>query len=128
MKAGREFPALLSTGALDALERARALSPKSSLVFPWKTGGLLPWNAPRRVLRRAGVVSTPYRFRLSARSRMAEAGVPAEVAEASLAHIPRNKMIQACQRSNLLERRVAVLQSWSDYVFQREASSRNAVG
>ena len=34
MKAGREFCVPLSTGALDVLERARALSPESSLVFP----------------------------------------------------------------------------------------------
>ena len=116
MKAGREFSVPLSTGALDVLERARALSPESSLVFPSRTGGLLPRNAPGRVLRRAGVDSTVHGFRSSARSWMAESGVPAEVAEACLAHVPRSQVVQAYQRSDLLERRAEVLQVWSDYV------------
>ena len=119
MKAGREFCVPLSTGALDVLERARALSPESSLVFPSKTGGLLARNAPGRVLRRAGVASTVHGFRSSARSWMAESGVPAEVAEACLAHVPRSRVVQAYQRSDLLERRAEVLQAWCEYVTQR---------
>ena len=116
MKAGREFSVPLSTGALEVLERARALSPGASLVFPSRTGGALARNAPGRVLRRAGVASTPHGFRSSARSWMAEAGVPAEVAEACLAHVPGSRVVQAYQRSDLLERRAEVLQTWSDYV------------
>ena len=116
MKAGREFSVPLSTGALDVLERARTLSPESSLVFPSRTSGLLPRNAPGRVLRRAGVASTVHGFRSSARSWMAESGVPAEVAEACLAHVPRSQVVQAYQRSDLLERRAQVLQAWSDYI------------
>ena len=119
MKAGREFCVPLSTGALDVLERARTLSPESTLVFPSKTGGLLARNAPGRVLRRAGVASTVHGFRSSARSWMAESGVPAEVAEACLAHVPRSRVVQAYQRSDLLERRAEVLQAWCDYVTQR---------
>ena len=119
MKAGREFSVPLSTGALGVLGRARTLSPESSLVFPSKTGGMLPRNAPGRVLRRAGVGSTVHGFRSSARSWMAESGVPAEVAEACLAHVPRSQVVQAYQRSDLLERRAEVLQAWCDYVTQR---------
>ena len=119
MKAGREFCVPLSTGALDVLERARALSPDSSLVFPSRTGGQLARNAPGRVLRRAGVASTVHGFRSSARSWMAESGVPAEVAEACLAHVPRSRVVQAYQRSDLLERRAEVMQSWSEYVTRR---------
>ena len=116
MKAGREFAVPLSTGALDVLERARKLSGRSSLVFPSRTGGPLPSKAPLRVLRRAGVDSTLHGFRSSARSWMAESGVPAEVAEACLAHVPRSQVVQAYQRSDLLERRAGVLQEWSEYV------------
>ena len=117
MKAGREFSVPLSTGALGVLEQARALSPESSLVFPSKTGGLLPRNAPARVLRRAGVASTVHGFRSSARSWMAESGVPAEVAEACLAHVPRSRGRSGV--SAVLERRAEVLQAWSNYVTQR---------
>ena len=116
MKAAREFCVPLSTGALGVLERARALSPESSLVFPSRTGGPLPRNAPGRVVRRAGVAATVHGFRSSARSWMAESGVPAEVAEACLAHVPKSRVVQAYQRSDLLERRAEVLQTWSRYI------------
>ena len=119
MKAGREFCVPLSTGALGVLERARALSPESSLVFPSRKGGVLARNAPGRVLRRAGIASTVHGFRSSARSWMAESGVPAEVAEACLAHVPRSRVVQAYQRSDLLERRAEVMQAWCDYVTQQ---------
>ena len=119
MKAGREFSVPLSTGALGVLKRARELSPESPLVFPSRTGEPLPRNAPGRVLRRAGVASTVHGFRSSARSWMAESGVPAEVAEACLAHVPRSRVVQAYQRSDLLERRAEVLHAWCDYVTQR---------
>ena len=116
MKAGREFAVPLSTGALDVLERARKLSAGSLLVFPSRTGAPLPRKAPLRVLRRAGVAATLHGFRSSARSWMAESGVAAEVAEACLAHVPRSRVVQAYQRSDLLERRAEVLQAWSLYI------------
>ena len=119
MKAGREFCVPLNTGALDVLERARTLSPESWLVFPSKTGGLLAGNAPECVLRRAGVASTVHGFRSSARSWMAESGVPAEVAEACLAHVPQSRVVQAYQRSDLPERPVEVMQAWCDCATQR---------
>lgn len=53
-------------------------------------------------------------FWSSARSWMAESGVPAEVAEACLAHPPRSQVVQAYQRSDLLECRTEVMQAWSD--------------
>ena len=47
---------------------------------------------------------------------MAETGVPAEVAEACLAHVPRSLVVQAYQRSDLLDRGADVLQAWGEYV------------
>ena len=116
MKAGREFAVPLSTGALNVLERARKLSSGSPLVFPSRTGGPFPPKAPLRVIRRAGVASTLHGFRSSARSWMARSGVPTEVAGACLAHVPKSRVVQANQRSDLLERRAEVLQAWADYV------------
>ena len=116
MKAGREFTVPLSTAALDVLERVRKLSGESPLVFPSRTGGPLPPKAPLRVLKRAGVASTLHGFRSSVRSWMAESGVPAEVAEACLAHVPRSQVVQAYQRSDLLTRRAAVMQAWGEYL------------
>ena len=53
MKTGREFAVALSGGALEVLDRARALSPESSLVFPLTIGRPLARNVPGRVLCRA---------------------------------------------------------------------------
>ena len=36
-----------------------------------------------------------------------------------IAHVPRSKVVQAYQRSDLLDRRAEVLQAWSNYVTQR---------
>ena len=119
MKAGREFTVPLGAGALAVLERARKLSDGSPLVFPSRTGRVLAPKTVSGVLRRAGVDSTPHGFRSSARSWMAEAGVPAEVAEACLAHVPKSRVVQAYQRSDLLERRAEVMQAWGDHVTQR---------
>ena len=119
MKAGREFTVPLGTGALAVLERTRKLSAGSPLVFPSRTGRMLAPRTVSGVLRRAGVDSTLHGFRSSARSWMAETGVPAEVAEACLAHVPKSRVVQAYQRSDLLERRAEVMQAWGDYVTQR---------
>ncbi len=116
MKAGREFTVPLGTGALAVLEGARKLSDGSPLVFPSRTGRILAPKTVSSVLRLAGVNSTLHGFRSSARSWMAESGVPAEVAEACLAHVPKSKVVQAYQRSDLLERRAEVLQAWNNYV------------
>ena len=82
MKPGREFTVPLSTVALDVLERARELSGGLPLVFPSRTGRTIAPKTVSRVLQVAGVDSTLHGFRSSARSWMAETGVPAEVAEA----------------------------------------------
>ena len=118
MKAGREFTVPLGAVALRVLERARKLSDGSPLVFPSRTGRMLAPKTVSSVLRLAGVDSTLHGFRSSARSWMAESGVPAEVAEACLAHVPKSKVVQAYQRSDLLERRAEVLEAWGGYVTQ----------
>ncbi len=118
MKAGREFTVPLGAVALGVLERARKLSDGSPLVFPSRTGRMLAPKTVSSVLRLAGVDSTLHGFRSSARSWMAESGVPAEVAEACLAHVPKSKVVQAYQRSDLLERRAEVLEAWDGYVTQ----------
>ena len=58
MKAGREFSVPLSTAALAVLERARALSPESSLVFP-SIGPAGRWRSER-----AGARASPRRSHL----------------------------------------------------------------
>ncbi len=72
----------LSTVALGVLNRARALSSESSLVFPSRTTGRC--RGTRRCTRFAAPGSR-------ARSWPAETGVPAEVVQAWPAHAPRSR-------------------------------------
>jgi hypothetical protein len=54
---------------------------------------------------------------------MADNGVEFELAEATLAHTVGNSVVQAYQRSSMLERRRPLMQSWSDFVTgQRDAN------
>ena len=54
---------------------------------------------------------------------MADQGVEFELAEACLAHQVGNAVVQAYQRSSMLERRRPVLAAWSDYVTGETDSS-----
>ncbi len=47
---------------------------------------------------------------------MADVGTPFELAESALAHTVGNSVVQAYQRSSMLERRRPLMQSWSDFV------------
>jgi integrase len=80
------------------------------------------------LLRRMGVSATVHGFRSSARSWMADTGVPFELAEAALAHTVGNAVVAAYQRSSMLERRRPVLQSWADYICNTDADSVRAQG
>jgi hypothetical protein len=47
---------------------------------------------------------------------MADNGVEFELAESALAHTVGSSVVQAYQRSSMLERRRPLMQSWSDFV------------
>ena len=69
------------------------------------------------LMRRLGAGDfTVHGMRSAARSWMADQGVAFELAEACLAHQVGNAVVQAYQRSSMLERRRPVMQAWSDFV------------
>lgn len=53
-------------------------------------------------------------LRSMARCWMADMGTPFEVAEACLSHVSGSQVSRACQRSDYLDARRAVMQAWSD--------------
>ena len=73
-----------------------------------------------RVHRRVGggaLVQHHSAYRSSFRDYAAEhTHTPPAVMEAALAHAVRNKAEAACARSDLFEKRRALLESWSDYL------------
>ncbi len=106
----------MSTQALEVLAEAQALTGESALIFPGTTGLPIPRQALGRIMKAAGVVGTAHGFRSSFRDWCGDTGVARELAERALGHVVRNATEAAYARSDLLDRRRAVMQAWADYV------------
>ena len=117
MKMGREHRVPLSTGAMAVLEKARSLKrDDSDLIFPSRNGGgVIGKDTLSDMCRRLNLDGVPHGFRASFATWCAEMGVPQELAEAALAHMP-DTIVQAYTHSDYLERRKALMQAWSDHL------------
>ncbi len=104
----------LSRRAQEVLAEARALAPRSQLVFPGRSGRRLCSRTLSVLARPLGCV--PHGFRTSFRNWCGETGVPREVAERCLAHLVRNQVERAYSRTDLLERRRKVMEGWARYI------------
>ena len=119
MKAKRPHRIPLTRRALEVLSEARAFG--SGLVFPNTKGKAMSDSTMSKLLREIGVGCVPHGFRSSFRQWAAErTNVPREVAEEALAHINRDKVEAAYQRSDLFEKRRKLMDSWASYL-QAEA-------
>lgn len=116
MKAARPHRVPLSRRAREVLGEARSLGDGSELVFPSPTGRVLSPSTLSKLVRELGIPAVPHGFRTSFRSWCSDTRVPREVAEASLAHVIRDKVEAAYARSDLLSRRREVMEAWSDYI------------
>ena len=79
--------------------------------------------APPTILRRHGVDSTVHGFRSSFRQWCQAENVPFEVAEAALAHRPREAVVRAYARSDYFDERRAVMDAYADYVCSMTGSA-----
>lgn len=121
MKAGRMHVVPLAPRALEILDTmaARRLSDApDALVFPGaKPGRPMSDMTLTMLLRRAGAACTAHGFRSSFRDWASEAtAFPREVAEAALAHTVGSKVERAYARSDLLERRRALMDAWAAFL------------
>ncbi len=121
MKMGKPHDVPLSDRALAILAEARSRvrkvpEPDSFVFFGTRPKKPVAVTAMGTLLCRMKIDATVHGMRAAARSWMADQGVAFELAEACLAHQVGNAVVQAYQRSSMLERRRPVLQSWSDYV------------
>ncbi|MEM6624763.1 MAG: tyrosine-type recombinase/integrase [Pseudomonadota bacterium] len=117
MKAGEEHRVPLTDAMLAIIEPLRAL--ESHVVFEGqKRHRPLSSMAMLMLLRRVGVEGvTVHGFRSTFRDWAAEvAGASREVAEMSLSHRIGSAVEQAYARSDLLDRRRNLMESWSNYV------------
>ena len=125
MKAGREHRVPLAEQALEVLHKALVLDDGSGLVFPstMKPGRQLSDMTLTKVLRDNGLAETAtvHGFRTSFRTWVMErTETPWAVGEAALAHTLGNSTEQAYARSNLFERRRALMDEWAAYIVTRD--------
>jgi integrase len=130
MKAGRAHVVALSRDAVALLE---ALPHRQGLLFPNEAGGVLSDMALAAVIRRLndadagrwrdtdGRTATPHGvaracFKTWATERT---DAPRAVVEGVLAHASGDKLEAAYQRSDLAERRAALLNQWADFLAGR---------
>lgn len=121
MKAGMEHRVPLSWQALDMLREASVLRDESGLVFPspLKEGVPLSDMTLTKILRAVGLAdrATVHGFRSSFKNwTLEQTDTPWAVSEAALAHFLGNSTEQAYARSDLFERRRALMQRWADYL------------
>ena len=121
MKAGVEHRVPLSEQASEVLEEAAALRDDSGLVFPspLKRKSQMSDVTLTKVLRSIGLAerATVHGFRSSFKDWTLErTDTPWAVSESALAHTLGNSTEQAYARSDLFERRRALMQQWADYL------------
>ncbi|NDZ12695.1 integrase [Variovorax sp. WS11] len=127
MKAGRDHKVPLSKRARAVLRQARALQAESveaaadgkslELVFPNPGGRPYSDMVFTQLLRRLELPYTMHGFRASFRTWGMEATqYPAEMLEFALAHVVGDQTVRAYARSDMVARRLQLMQDWADYV------------
>ena len=117
-KSGRQHRVPLSRRALGILRKLCQVR-TGDLVFPGKKPGRpLSTMAMLMVLRRMKVTgAVTHGFRSSLRDWATDvAGVPREIAEAALSHVSGDQTERAYARSDALERRRQLMESWAQFL------------
>ncbi|WP_339026392.1 integrase domain-containing protein [Leclercia pneumoniae] len=125
MKAKREHIVPLSTQALDILELMKSISANRKHVFPSRNNPKRPMNSQtaNAALKRIGFGGklVAHGLRAIASTAMNEANFNPDVIEAALAHIDKNEIRRAYNRSTYLPQRQDLLAFEGDYI--RKSSS-----
>jgi len=99
------------------LREAQALADGTGLVFPSARGRQLSDTTMRRMVRELGIAAVPHGFRSSFRDWAAECTeAPREVCELALAHVNRDRVEAAYRRTDLFERRRALMEQWAVFL------------
>ena len=117
MKAGRAHREPLSNRAVAVLGEAAQFADGSELVFPSVTGRALSDSSLSKLVRELGIKGTVHGLRSSWRDWASEqTSAPRAVMEACLAHVEGNEAVAAYARSDVLEKRRALMSRWSQYL------------
>ena len=125
MKARRDHRVHLSERALVILSEARASgNGDTDLVFPGRSGQPLSDMVYSALLRRLAIPAVPHGFRSSFKDWCIECtDTPWAVGEAALAHTLGNSTEAAYARSDLFQRRRALMEAWAGYLDNGSISS-----
>lgn len=117
-KDGKPYPhrVPLSTQAIELLS---SIEKKSEYIFCIKDTLGSRYSLRPLLQRMTGLKVTMHGFRSTFRDWAAENGINDTVAEKCLMHTTGNAVVQAYQRSDLLEQRREVMQRWADTVFAK---------
>ncbi|EFC1216466.1 tyrosine-type recombinase/integrase [Escherichia coli] len=120
MKAKREHIVPLSPQALDILEVMKPISAHREHVFPSRNDPKQPMNSQtaNAALKRIGFGGklVAHGLRSIASTAMNEAGFNSDVVEAALAHIDKNEVRRAYNRSTYIAQRIELMSWWGKYV------------
>lgn len=120
MKSRVAHSVTLNESALAVLERAALLrtSDEDCLIFPNGKGDKISDMTISKIMRDMGLSYVPHGFRSSFTDWAAEKmpSVPDVVAEAALAHVIPDKVQRAYRRTQFLDMRRRLLQSWGRFL------------
>jgi integrase len=119
MKASKEHRIPLSGRAVEILKAAKALGDGTGLVFPSTTGKPLSDMTLSKLVKGLGYDVDVHGFRTSFKTWCQErTNTPREVSESALAHTIQNKAEAAYARSDLFEKRRALMDRWAFHIAQ----------
>lgn len=120
MKAKREHIVPLSIQALDILEVMKPISAHREHVFPSRNDPKKPMNSQtaNAALKRIGYGGklVAHGLRSIASTAMNEEGFQADVIEAALAHVDKNEIRRAYNRSTYIKQREKLMQWWGNNI------------
>lgn len=103
-----------------AIELLNSVEKKGEEIFCFNVDNLGSRYSLAHLLQQmTDTTATMHGFRSTFRDWAAENGVPDTIAEKCLMHVTGNAVVQAYQRSDLLEQRREVMQAWADAVFAK---------
>lgn len=125
MKAKREHIVPLSPQALDILEVMNPISAHREHIFPSRNDPKQPMNSQtaNAALKRIGYGGklVAHGLRSIASTALNEADFNSDIIEAALAHIDKNEVRKAYNRSTYLNQRVEIMSCWGRFVYTNKS-------
>ncbi len=127
MKMNRDHTVPLSDEAIAILEMMKPLSGNREFIFSSRIKPTQPMNSQtvNAALKRAGLggILVSHGLRSIASTALNEEGFLPDVIEAALAHVDKNEVRRAYNRSDYLEQRRPMMQWWADFVMAADRGS-----